>query len=199
MAKAETALDEAEVRDGLRRGHVASSTDTFNQVCGEMNVPLQLRQCFWQWLQSDGRPGPMFTPDVIPRKGGKVIAGLRVPRPDGALWRKLRSAAVDGKDVSDRVKAFGAEISDTSQLRIMREEERINTQMVTEVVKAWNAIIGNCEANGFQEVFIEKNSWRRVETRTPRDSIKVLAAKSRIKSKDCLVKDGIILPPKGIK
>ena len=53
MAKAEKAFDEADARDGLRRGHVASGTDTFNQVCGEMNVPIQLRPCFWQWLQSD--------------------------------------------------------------------------------------------------------------------------------------------------
>ena len=137
----------------------------------------------------------MFTPDMIPRKGGRVIAGLRVTRPDGALWRRLRTAAFEGKDVRDRVKAFGAEISDTSQLRISREEERINTQLATEVIKAWNAIIGNCEANDFQEVYIEKQ----LETRAPRDSVRALAAKSRIKSKDCLANDGIIPPPKGIK
>ena len=113
MTQAEAVLDEAEVRDGLRRGHMASGTDTFNQVCGDMNVSTQLRPCFWQWLQSDDRPGPMYTPDQIPRKGGKVVAGLRVPRPDGALWRKLRAAAVNGKDVSDRVNAFSAEMSDT--------------------------------------------------------------------------------------
>ena len=49
IAKAETALDEEEVvmDSALRRGHVASGTDTFNQVCGEMNVPIQLRPCFW--------------------------------------------------------------------------------------------------------------------------------------------------------
>ena len=46
MANAEEVLDKAEVRDGLRRGHVASGTDTFNQVCGEMNVPTQLRASF---------------------------------------------------------------------------------------------------------------------------------------------------------
>ena len=50
-------MDKAEVLDGLRRGHVASGTDTFNQVCGEMNVPTQLRASFWRWLQSDDRPG----------------------------------------------------------------------------------------------------------------------------------------------
>ena len=149
-SQAEAALDVAEVRDGLRRGHVASGTDTFNQVCGEMNVPTQLRASFWRWLQSNERPGPVFTEEMIPRKGGKVTAGLRVPRPDGALWRKLRDAAVDGKDVSDRIKAFGAEISDTSELRISKEEERLNTQLATEVVKAWNAVLGNCEANGYQ-------------------------------------------------
>ena len=66
--------------------------------------------------------------------------------------------------------------------------------MATEVVKAWNAIIANCKANDFQEAFIEKQ----LEMRAPRDSIRVLAAKSRIKSKDCLAKDGIIPPPKGI-
>ena len=84
---------------------------------------------------------------MIPKKVGKVKAGLQVPRPDGALWRKLQDAAVDGKDVSDRIKAFGADISDTSELRINKEEERLNTQLATEVVKAWNAVLGNCEAN----------------------------------------------------
>ena len=107
MAQAEAALDVAEVRDGLRRGHVASGTNTFNQVCGKLNVPTQLRASFWRWLQSNERPGPVFTAKMIPRKGGKVTAGLRVSRPDGALWRKLRDAAVDRKDVSDRINAFG--------------------------------------------------------------------------------------------
>ena len=60
---------------------------------------------------------------------------------------------------------FGAEISDTSQLRVSREEERGNTQLDTEVVKAWNAVTGNCEANGFPEAFIEKQ----LETKVPRD------------------------------
>ena len=63
------------------------------------------------------------------------------------------------------------------------------------MVKAWNAIIVNCEANNFQEVYIEKQ----LEMRVPWDSVRVLAAKSRIKSKDWLAKDGIIPPPKGIK
>ena len=54
------------------------------------------------------------------------------------------------------------------------------------MVKAWNAVLGNCDyANAFQEAYIEKQ----LETRAPRDSIKVMAAKSRIKSKDCLAKD----------
>ena len=52
-AQAEAALDTAEVRDGVRRGHVASGTDTFNRVCGAMNVPTQLRASFWRWLQSN--------------------------------------------------------------------------------------------------------------------------------------------------
>ena len=57
-------------------------------------------------------------------------------------------------------------------------------------------MLGNCDyANAFQEAYIEKQ----LETRAPRDLIKVMAAKSRIKSKDCLTKDGIIPPPKGIK
>ena len=73
-------------------------------------------------------------------------------------------------------------MSDTSQLRIMREEERLNTQLATEVVKAWNAIIENCEANEFHEAFIEIE--KQLATRAPRDSVKVMAAKSRIKSKD---------------
>ena len=86
-------------------------------------------------------------------------------------------------------------ISDTSEVRISKQEERLNTQLATEVVNAWNAVLGNCEANGYQEAFIEKQ----LETRAPRDSIKVMAAKSRIKSKDCLTKGGIIPPQKGIK
>ena len=77
----------------------------------------------------------------------------------------------------------------------MREEERLNTQLATEVAKAWNTIIDNCDANKFHEAFIEKQ----LETRAPWDSMKVMAAKSRIKSKDCLASDGIIPPPKGIK
>ena len=195
LAQAEDALDKAEVRDGVRRGHVANGADTFNQVCAEMDVPQQLRPCFWQWLQNSDRPGPKFTPDQVPRKGGKVKAGTKVPRPDGKLWRSLRDAAVAGKDVSERISAFSGEINDTSQLRVQREEDRLNTQLATEVVRAWDAVKANCVGNEFQDVAIEKI----IESRTPRDSIKVMQAKSRLKSKDCLAKDGIIPPPKGIK
>ena len=39
LAQAEAALDTAEVRDGIRHGHVANGVDTFNQVCAEMSVP----------------------------------------------------------------------------------------------------------------------------------------------------------------
>ena len=46
LAQAEAALDKSEVRDGTRRGHIASGAHTFNQVCAEMNVPQQLRPCF---------------------------------------------------------------------------------------------------------------------------------------------------------
>ena len=184
LAQAEAALDKAEVRDGVRRGHVASGADTFNQVCAEMNVPQQLRPCFWEWLQSEDRPGPKFTPDQVPRKGGKVKAGMKVPRPDGKLWRSLRDAAVAGKDASERISAFSGEINDTLQLRIMREEDRLKSQLTTEVVRAWDAVKANCEGNEFQDVAIEKI----IESRTPRDSIKVMQAKSRLKSKDCLAR-----------
>ena len=61
LAQAEDALDKAEVRDGVRRGHVANGADTFNQVCAEMDVPQQLRPCFLEWLQDSNRPGPTFT------------------------------------------------------------------------------------------------------------------------------------------
>ena len=147
LAQAEAALDTAEVCDGIRRGHVANGADTFNQVCAEMSVPQQLRPCFCEWLQSSNRPGPKFTPDQIPRKGGKVKAGMTVPRPDGKLWRSLRDAAVDGKDVSEHIKAFSGEVNDTSQLRNMCEEERLNTRLATEVVRAWDAVKANCDGN----------------------------------------------------
>ena len=109
----------------------------------------------------------------------------------GALCETLRWLE---KDVSERIRAFSGEVNDTSQLRIMREEERLNTRLATEVVRAWDAVKANCDGNEFQHASIEKI----IETRTPRDSIKVMQAKTRLKSKGCLVKDGIISPPKGI-
>ena len=95
--------------------------------------------------------------------------------------------------VSERIRAFSGEVNDTSQLRIMREEERLNTRLVTEVVRALDAVKTNCDGNEFQDAAIDI-----IATRAPRDSISVMQAKIRLKSKDCLANDGIISPPKGM-
>ena len=79
MLEANQAMDAAEVRDGFRRGYTCDGLSTFNQECKEMKIPSQLRECYHQWLLDQDRPHTKFTQMQIPRKGGKVARGLKLP------------------------------------------------------------------------------------------------------------------------
>ena len=106
MQEALKVMDAAEVRDGFRCSHVCDGLSTFNQECREMKIPTQLCECYDQWLLDHDRPHTKFTQMQIPRKGGKVARGIKLPRPDGHLWRTLQDKATLGKPLPASVKAF---------------------------------------------------------------------------------------------
>ena len=106
MLEATNAMDAAEVRDGFRRGYKCDGLSTFNHEYNEMEILTQLRDCYHQWLLDQDRPHIKFTQMQIPRKGGKVARGIKLPRPDGRLWRTLRDKATMGKPCPSSVKAF---------------------------------------------------------------------------------------------
>ena len=145
-----------------------------DQECREMKIPSQLRDCYHQWLLDQDRPHTKFTQMQIPRKGGKVAKGLKLPRPDGQLWRTLRDKATLGKPLPASVKAFNAtqlnpenatsnlvhqsqyvERGDISHYRDFKMEESQNTHLATQVVHAWQAIAQNGALNEFQDQYID--------------------------------------------
>ena len=87
-------FDEAEIKDAERTGIESDGSLSFKKLCKSMMLPLELQDAYAEWLSCDGCPGHIFNPSDIPRsKGGKIKAGLKIPRPAGALWRKLRDEA----------------------------------------------------------------------------------------------------------
>ena len=90
------------------------------------------------------------------------------------------------------------EKSDIRHYRKHKVEELQNTHLATQVVRAWQAIAQNGTLNELQDPYVD--GLLTVRNKQPHhDWLHALAAKSKIKSKDCLKVDGIIPPPKGIQ
>ena len=180
-----------------------------------MKIPTQLRDCYHQWLLDQDRPPTKFTQMQIPRKGGKVARPTKLPRPDGHLWHTLRDKATLGKPCPASVKAFNltqlapggealnlvhqsqtGEKVDISHYRKHKMEELQNTHLApaTQVVRAWQVIAQNGTLSEFQDQYID--GLLTAKNKQPHHEwVHALAAKSKIKSKDCLKVDGIIPPP----
>ena len=131
-----------------------------------------------------------------------MARGIKLPRPDGHLWRTLRDKATLGKPLPASVKAFSVtqpdpggatfnlvhqsqncEKGDISHYRKHKMEEIQNTHLATQVVNAWQAIAQNGALNEFQELYID--GLLTAKNKQPHHEwVQALAAKSKIKSKD---------------
>ena len=86
------------------------------------------------------RTGPVFDREMIPRRGSRVKPGIRLPRPDGSLWRLIRDQHLKGGEFSEKVTGYAAEICslDPSEAAVdeMLEEE-FDCEAAQAVHNAW--------------------------------------------------------------
>ena len=142
---------------------------------------------------------------------------LKLPRPESQLWCTLQDKATLGNPLPTSVKAFDAtqlnpgnatsnmahqsqygEKGNISHYHNHKMEEIQNTHLATQVVHAWQAIAQDGVLNEFQDQYI--NGLLTTRHNPPHHKwVQAMAAKSKIKSKDCLKVHGSIPPPKGIQ
>ena len=126
-ARHHNVMHKAEVMSGVRRGATTNGEETFRQICDLLKIPKLLEDAYYEWRMHSKRPGPVFDREMITRRGSRVKPCVRLPRPDGSLWRSIRDAHLKGGEFSEKVTGYEAEFCslDPSEAAIdaMLEEE----------------------------------------------------------------------------
>ena len=174
-------MHKAEVMSGVRRGATANGEETLRQICDLLKIPKILEDAYYEWLMHSKRPGPVFDREMIPRRGSRVKLCVRLPRPDGSLWRSIRDAHLKGGEFSEKVTGYAAEICtlDPSEAAVdaMLEEE-FECEVAQAVHKAWAELEANMASMQIHAMAVKTRSAK--------------------KSKGQLGEHGIEPPPKGV-